>query len=216
MRVWMNHQNIPTLSGRFKHVKTARSFDEHVEALVLEVEQAVDGMTQDGSPLGDSQTASTSATPQSRRLLLNQEYIKHGQTRNGTICGLGNVQFKHSIPKEPVPVTLKRSLDLEMRVCGLENVTAEIKTDLHSFNSDFKLEMYASRETLNMIMQDLQPQVPHCTASTAPSSQPPAPAPAPAQSQAADFAPVSAQQHEHLTTNDQSDLNRWCSEELGL
>lgn len=50
--------------------------DEHAEAVVLEVEETVEEMTHDESPLGDSQTASTAATTHSRRFLLNQEYIK--------------------------------------------------------------------------------------------------------------------------------------------
>ncbi|WZZ14431.1 hypothetical protein YC2023_107520 [Brassica napus] len=42
------------------------------------------------------------------------------QTRKRTIYGLGSVQFKKRCPSESVPATLKRSLDMEMRVCGLE------------------------------------------------------------------------------------------------
>ncbi|KAF2537817.1 hypothetical protein F2Q68_00020591 [Brassica cretica] len=45
------------------------------------------------------------------------------QTRKGTIYGLGSVQFKNICPSELVPATLKRSLDMEMRVCGLETLT---------------------------------------------------------------------------------------------
>ncbi|KAF2535470.1 hypothetical protein F2Q70_00002669 [Brassica cretica] len=81
---------------------------------------------------------------------------------------------------------------MEMRVCGLENITVELKAYLNSFKSDFKQDMAATRDTLNMILQALQPQAPDRTASTAPSSQPPAPA------QAQDPAPAQPQ-HEHLT-----------------
>lgn len=83
-----------------------------------------------------------------------------------------------------------------MRVCGLENITVELKAYLNSFKSDFKQDMAATRDTLNMILQALQPQAPDRTASTAPSSQPPAPAQA--QAQAQDPAPAQPQ-HEHLT-----------------
>ena len=40
--------------------------NEQAEALVLEVEQAVEEMLQDGSLIGDSQTASTTATTTSK------------------------------------------------------------------------------------------------------------------------------------------------------
>ena len=56
--------------------KDGTFLDERAEALVLEVEQAVEEMLQDGSPLGDSQTDSTAATSTSKRLLLNEEYVK--------------------------------------------------------------------------------------------------------------------------------------------
>ena len=56
--------------------KDGTFMDERTEQLVLEVEQAVEEMLEDGSPDGDSQTCSTAATENSKRLLLNQEYIK--------------------------------------------------------------------------------------------------------------------------------------------
>ncbi|KAG2275500.1 hypothetical protein Bca52824_058055 [Brassica carinata] len=58
---------------------TALARKTHTE-LVLEVEEAVEEMLQDGSPLGDSQTDSTAAS-NAKRYLLNQEYIKRGKTK---------------------------------------------------------------------------------------------------------------------------------------
>ena len=55
--------------------KDGSFLDERTEELVLEVEEAVEEMLQDGSPLGDSQTDSTAAS-NAKRYLLNQEYIK--------------------------------------------------------------------------------------------------------------------------------------------
>uniref|UniRef100_M4FFA0 Uncharacterized protein n=1 Tax=Brassica campestris TaxID=3711 RepID=M4FFA0_BRACM len=56
--------------------KDGSFIDERAEAVVLEVEETIEEMTHDGSPLGDSQTTSTAATTHSRRFLLNQECIK--------------------------------------------------------------------------------------------------------------------------------------------
>lgn len=51
--------------------------DERAEALVEEVEQAVEELTHGRSPLANSQTGSTAATPHSGRLVLNQEYLNN-------------------------------------------------------------------------------------------------------------------------------------------
>ncbi|KAG2258161.1 hypothetical protein Bca52824_077455 [Brassica carinata] len=59
------------------------------------LDEPVEEMLQDGSPLGDSQTDSTAAS-NAKRYLLNQEYIKRGKTKKGTIYGFGSVQYKNS------------------------------------------------------------------------------------------------------------------------
>ncbi|KAF2570247.1 hypothetical protein F2Q70_00004586 [Brassica cretica] len=65
-----------TALARKTHTGKDGSFlDERTEELVLEVEEAVEEMLQDGSPLGDSQTDSTAAS-NAKSYLLNQEYIK--------------------------------------------------------------------------------------------------------------------------------------------
>ena len=61
-----------TALARKTHTGKDGSF---LEELVLEIEEAVEEMLQDGSPLGDSQTDSTAAS-NAKRYLLNQEYIK--------------------------------------------------------------------------------------------------------------------------------------------
>ncbi|KAF8080196.1 hypothetical protein N665_0966s0009 [Sinapis alba] len=75
----------------FLNIEYKMFLDERTEELVLEGEEAVEEMLQDGSPLGDSQTDSTAAS-NAKRFLLNQEYIKRGHTKKGTIYGLGSVQ----------------------------------------------------------------------------------------------------------------------------
>ncbi|XP_013583259.1 PREDICTED: uncharacterized protein LOC106292189 [Brassica oleracea var. oleracea] len=65
-----------TALARKTHTGKDGSFlDERTEELVLDVEEAVEEMLQDGSPHGDSQTDSTAAS-NAKRYLLNQEYIK--------------------------------------------------------------------------------------------------------------------------------------------
>ncbi|KAH0867276.1 LOW QUALITY PROTEIN: hypothetical protein HID58_074298 [Brassica napus] len=162
--------------------KDGTFLNEGAEALVLE--QAVEEMLQDGSPLGDSQTDSTAATRTSKRLLLNEEYIKliispahclcsfllflaqcfstliiEFITRSlGTIYGLGNLQYKNKRPSESVPPALKREISMEMRVSGLETLTHEIKSDVHALKTDFNEGTARTQSTLNMILQLLQPQ----------------------------------------------------------
>lgn len=63
MRVWRNHLHIQALWGRHTH-KDGSFIGERAEALVQKVEQAQE-LTQDGPPLGDSQTGLTSGTPNS-------------------------------------------------------------------------------------------------------------------------------------------------------
>ena len=55
---------------RKTHTRKDGTFmDERTEQLVLEVEQAVEEMLEDGSPVGDCQTWSNAATENSKRLL---------------------------------------------------------------------------------------------------------------------------------------------------
>ncbi|CAH8389605.1 unnamed protein product [Eruca vesicaria subsp. sativa] len=123
------------------------------------------------------QNDSTADTPTSRRLLLNQEYIKRGLTHKGTIYGLGSVQYKNDTPSVPVQVTLQRNLDVEMRLCSVETTVAEFKAEICGMKTEFKEEMSAARASMDMILQvllsqGLQPRVFVPTASTTQPSQP--------------------------------------------
>ncbi|KAF2546408.1 hypothetical protein F2Q70_00020352 [Brassica cretica] len=125
-----------TALARKTHTGKDGSFlDERTEELVLEVEEAVEEMLQDGSPLGDIQTDSTAAS-NSKRYLLNQEYIK-GKTKKGTVYGLGSVQYKNSSASVPIPVSLKRNLDVDMRTSGFETTISEFKEDIAGVKEDF-------------------------------------------------------------------------------
>ncbi|XP_056853902.1 uncharacterized protein LOC130503245 [Raphanus sativus] len=126
-----------TALARKIHTSKDGSFlDERTEELVLEVEQAVEEMLQEESPLGEGQTDSTAAT-NSKRFLLNQEYIKRGQTKKGTVYGLGSVQYKNSCPSVPIPVSLQRNLDVDMRITGFETNISEVKEDINTFKTEF-------------------------------------------------------------------------------
>ncbi|KAF3542241.1 hypothetical protein DY000_02010432 [Brassica cretica] len=189
------------------------------EALVMETEQVVEEMmAQDGSPVGESQMCSTSGTTTSKCLLLNQEYIKRGQTRKGeTFYELGSVQFRTTTTSQFVPALLKRSLDMEMRLCGIETTTDEVKADLNAFKSDFNEEMAAKTSTLNMILQVLQLQASVPPASTTQATQPHPDRQAQAPSPAHDKSQTQGQsQRQHLITNNQADLDKWCRAEFGL
>ncbi|KAH0917647.1 hypothetical protein HID58_025307, partial [Brassica napus] len=215
-----------TALARKTHTGKDGSFlDERTEELVLEVEEAVEEMLQARSPHGDSQTDSTAAS-NAKRYLLNQEYIKRGKTKKGTIYGLGSAQYKNSSPSVPIPVSLKRNLDVDMRMSGFETTISEVKEDIAGVKEDFtalkteinafKTEvtggMSASQATLNIILQTLQSQA-STPASTAQPFQPQAQPQAPVQShhhpqpQAQSTAPP-----QHLSTNTHSDLDRWCQE----
>ncbi|KAH0868030.1 hypothetical protein HID58_075052 [Brassica napus] len=207
--------------------KDGTFLDERAEALVLEVEQAVEEMLQDGSPLGDSQTESTAATRTSKRLLLNEEYIKRGQTRRGTIYGIGNLQYKNKRPSESVPAALNREINMETRVSVLETLTQEIRSDVHALKTDFNKGTARTQSTLNMILQLLQPQASAAQASQSQHHSPSHSA-APPQGQAQPEghgqaptpphnqpqAPGDAQPQHVIITNN-SALDRWCNE-LGL
>ncbi|KAH0939106.1 LOW QUALITY PROTEIN: hypothetical protein HID58_006567, partial [Brassica napus] len=221
-----------TALARKTHTGKDGSFlDERTEELVLEVEEAVEEMLQDGSPLGDSQTDSTAAS-NAKRYLLNQEYIKRGKTKKGTIYGLGSVQYKNSSPSVPIPVSLQRNLDVDMRMSGFETTISEFKEEIAGVKEDFsalKAEIYAFKTkvtggiqaTLNTILQTLQSQA-FTPASTAQPSQPQALS----QPQGQPQAPIQSQHQpqaqaqstappQHLTINNPSELDRWC-QELGM
>ncbi|KAH0904339.1 LOW QUALITY PROTEIN: hypothetical protein HID58_043842 [Brassica napus] len=207
--------------------KDGTFLDERAEALILEVEQAVEEMLQDGSPLGDSQTESTAATRTSKCLLLNEEYIKRGQTRMGTIYGLGNLQYKNKRPSESVPAALNREINMETRVSGLETLTQEIKSDVHALKTGFNEGTARTQSTLNMILQLLQPQAfaaqasqsqhhspSHSAAQPQGQAQPEGHGQAPTPPHDQPQAPGDAQP-QHLITTNNSALDRWCNE-LGL
>ncbi|KAL0725814.1 hypothetical protein Bca4012_040413 [Brassica carinata] len=206
----------PTGKKMHKHGAGPCCFVNIEHKMVLEVEQAVEEMLQEGSLDGDSQADSTAATS-SKRLLLNQEYIKRGQTKKGTIYGLGSVQYKNACPSMPIPVSLQRNLDQEKRMTSFETTISEIKEDINAFKTEmregmsaFKTEMRegmsGNSATLNIILQTLQSQASTRTASTEQPFQPQAQSQPQGQPQA----------QPHLMTNNQSELDRWCEKELGL
>ncbi|CAG7862827.1 unnamed protein product [Brassica rapa] len=214
--------------------KDGSFLDERTEELVLEVEAAVEEMLQDESPLCDSQTDSTAAS-NAKRYLLNQEYIKRGKTKKGTIYGLGNVQYKNSSASVSIPVSLKRNLVSDMRMSGFEITISEVKediagvkeyfnalkTEINAFKTEVTGGISASQATLNIILQTLQSQASTPASTAQPfqpqaQSQPQGQPQAPVQSQhlpqpqAQSTAPL-----QHLTTNNHSDLDRW-SQDLGM
>ena len=96
-------------------------------------------------------------------------FLQRGKTKNGTIYGLGSVQYKNSSPSVPIPVSLQRNLDVDMRMSGFETTISEVKEDIAGVKEDFsalKAEinafktqvtggMSASQATLNIILQTL-------------------------------------------------------------
>ncbi|KAL0886521.1 hypothetical protein Bca101_010504 [Brassica carinata] len=220
-----------TALARMTHCRSDGSFiDERTKELVLGAEEAVDEMLEEGSPLGDSPTDSTAAT-NSKRFLLNQEYIKvisslifiRGLSKKGTIYGLGSIQYKNASPAVPVHVSLKRNLDVEMRLSGFETTISKIKEDVNALKTGFKEAMSANEAALNLILQSIQSQASNPTASTAQPFQPEAQsqpqgqpqAPVQSQPQPQVHGESTAEPHHHMTHN-QSDLDRWCQNELGL
>ncbi|CAN8289708.1 unnamed protein product [Cochlearia groenlandica] len=201
--------------------KDGSFLDECSEELVLEVEQAVEEMLQEGSPLGDNLIESSAAT-NSKRFLLNQEYIKRGKITKGTIYGPGSVQYKNASPSQPVSVSLKRNLDVEMRLFGFETTISEIKEDGNSFNTEFKEAMSANKSTLDLVLKTLQSQASNPTASTSQTQSQPQ-----GQRQGQPQVPLQSQQMpraqgestvepHHIMTKKQSDLDRWIQKELGF
>ncbi|CAH8381762.1 unnamed protein product [Eruca vesicaria subsp. sativa] len=159
--------------------------------------------------------------------------VLRGLTHKGTIYGLGSVQYKNDTSSVPVQVTLQRNLDMEMRLCGVETTVAEVKADICGLKTEFKEEMSAARASMDMILQvllsqGLQPQVSVPTASTTQPSQPQAqrqPQPQASIPTASTAQPSLLQpqaqgqshpQPQHLTTDNQADLDRWCQRELGM
>ncbi|KAL0853875.1 hypothetical protein Bca101_059027 [Brassica carinata] len=88
------------------------------------------------------------------------------QTSKGNIYGLGSVQYQTTTTSKSVPASLKRSLDMEIRMCGVETVTAELKADFSALRSDFNEGMSSQKATLDLILQTLQPQASVPPAST--------------------------------------------------
>ncbi|KAL0899608.1 hypothetical protein Bca101_083569 [Brassica carinata] len=221
-----------TALARKTHTDKDGSFlDERTEELVLEVEQAVEEMLQEESPLGDSQTDSTAAT-NSKRFLINQEYIKRGQTKKGTVYGLDSVQYKNTSPSMPIPVSLQRYLNIEMRMNGFDTTISKVKADINAFKTEFKEGMSSNSATLDIILKTLRSQASTPTASTAQPFQPEAQSQpqrqpqAPVQPQHQPQAPVQSQHQsqaqdqstaepQHLITNNQSEIDEWCHK-LGL
>ncbi|CAN7039429.1 unnamed protein product, partial [Brassica rapa subsp. trilocularis] len=72
----------------------------------------------------------------------------------------------------PLSLSLKRILDMEMRMTGLETTTDAVKVDLLALKADFKEEITATRSTFNMILQALHSQVSLHAASVTPTTQP--------------------------------------------
>ncbi|KAH0898885.1 hypothetical protein HID58_048453 [Brassica napus] len=139
-----------------------------------------------------------------------------GETRRGTIYGLGNLQYKNKRPSESVPTVLKRDIDIEMRVSGLEGLTQEIKSDVHALKTDFNEGTARTQSTLNMILQLLQPQASNSQPSQSqhhyPShseAQPEGHGQAPSPPHDQPQAPGDAQPH--LITDNHSVLDRWCN-----
>ncbi|CAH8361346.1 unnamed protein product [Eruca vesicaria subsp. sativa] len=146
--------------------------------------------------------------------------LLHGQTRRGTIYGLGNFQYTNKRPSESVLAALKRDINVEKRVSGLE-------TELHALKTDFNEGNARTQATLDMILQLLQPQASSAQASKSqhrsPShsaappqgqAQPEGHGPAPTPPHDQPQAPGDTQPQQLITTND-SNLDRWCNE-LGL
>ncbi|CAN8289976.1 unnamed protein product [Cochlearia groenlandica] len=174
-------------------------------------------MLQEGSPLGDNLTESSAAT-NSKRFLLNQEYIKRGKTTKGTIYELGSVQYKNASPSQPVSVSLKRNLDVEMRLFGFETTISEIKEDVNTFKTEFKEAMSANKSTPDLVLKTLQSQASNPTASTLQTqSQPQGQPHVPLQSQQMPRAQgESTAEPHHTMTQKQYDLDRWIQKELGF
>ncbi|KAG2242846.1 hypothetical protein Bca52824_095311 [Brassica carinata] len=110
------------------------------EELVLEVEEAVEEMLQDGSPLGDGQTDSTAAS-NVKRYLLNQEYIKltglilKRKDKEGYNPRPWGVQYKNSGASANSCLT-QATLTWISHV-RFETTISEVKEDIAGVKEDF-------------------------------------------------------------------------------
>ena len=161
-------------------------------------------------------------------------FLQRGKTKKGTIYGLGSVQYKNSSPSVPIPVSLQRNLDVDMRMSGFETTISEVKEDIAGVKEDFsalKAEINAFKsevtggcqlaKQLSTVLQTLQSQA-STPASTAQQFQPQAQS----QPQGQPQAPIQSQHQpqaqgqstalpQHLTINNPSELDRWC-QDLGM
>lgn len=90
-------------------------------------------------------------------------------TSKGRIYGIGSVQFRDNEPPQSVPASLKRSLDMDLRVSGIEKNAEDVQTavellktdmttlkgDFLAFKTELQQEMAATRSSLNVILQAL-------------------------------------------------------------
>ncbi|KAG2288341.1 hypothetical protein Bca52824_047945 [Brassica carinata] len=63
--------------------------------------------------------------------------LERGKTKKGTVYGLGSVQYKNSSASVPIPVSLKRNLDVDMRMSGFETTISKVKEDITGVKEDF-------------------------------------------------------------------------------
>ena len=63
--------------------------------------------------------------------------LQRGKTKKGTIYGLGSVQYKNSSASVLIRVSLKRNLDVDMRMSGFETTISEVKEDIAGVKEDF-------------------------------------------------------------------------------
>ncbi|KAL0714218.1 hypothetical protein Bca4012_021197 [Brassica carinata] len=96
---------------------------------------------------------------------------KHAKPKKGLVYGLGSAQFRDFNPTIKVPGSLKRSLDMEFRMSGVETTLESVTTDV----SGIKQDVSATRD---MVAQFIQSFGAHMTTSTsAQASAPQAPVP---------------------------------------
>lgn len=95
--------------------------------------------------------------------------FQRAMTSKGRIYGIGSVQFRDNEPPQSVPASLKRSLDMDLRVSGIEKNAEDVQTavellktdmttlkgDFLAFKTELQQEMAATRSSLNVILQAL-------------------------------------------------------------
>ncbi|CAH2060872.1 unnamed protein product [Thlaspi arvense] len=143
---------------RKTHTRSNGTFvDGRSESLVLEVEEAVAEMTaDDGSPHSDSQgtsTAATSAIP--TRILLNQEFLKHSKTKRGRVYGIGSVQLRDFTPTETVHESHTHTVDMDMRISGLEANSKAVKSNVETLKEDVLAMRGEFREELATVKNEM-------------------------------------------------------------